>query len=183
VQNHTQKVYNCALRVALLNIMLCNLNYSFARFKSGLFYKLVYMTILVPMLSSTTKRKDTFKLLRLLPAYRLIKELSFRGERISEKGILFMIAVMIECSRTNEFAKLLNILGVLGISRGNANPDRLISPLLRLGLVERPGFGLFVLTVEGEFFLRDIETMFSRVTQNTVRSKLRKIAPTDPEAK
>lgn len=132
------------------------------------------------MLARKDSGHSSFALLKTLVHFKYIKQATYRGERLGERCTLFMIALMVESGKSNDLVKMEVILGLLGFSKANISLDVLTSPLLRLGLIARPSWGLFTLTNEGEYFLRDLETLFSRITQNTIRSKFRKIDPNDP---
>ena len=131
------------------------------------------------MLTRSQYRSGTFQHLKVLNFSYLLRGASHRGERIYEPSVRFLIAVMLVCGRTNEFAKLCDVLSLMGRVVEGSNLDARVTPLLRAGLLERPVFGHYIVTNEGEYFLRDLETMFSRITKGSVRSKWKKIVPGD----
>ncbi len=139
---------------------------------------------LVLMLANTRVYTSKYTFVSVLLNLHLVKKMPFRGEVMNAKEFAFVAACLLENVRTNEFAKMERILALMGLVKDAVSCDPLVKRLLRLGLVERPAWGLFVVTNEGEYWIRDIETMLVRITKNTVKSKWRKILDdNDPRKK
>lgn len=127
------------------------------------------------MFATRKQSRRVYSHVETLLSYHLVKSVPFRGEYMSPIEFSFVACVLVENARTNDFAKLETVLRLIGRSVKTVSLDSLVGRLLRLGLIERPAFGLFVCTNEGEYWIRDIETMLTRITKNLVKSKWRKI--------
>ncbi len=83
-----------------------------------------------------------------------------------------MGVVMLECTRTNDFCKYSKAVVLLG---KNVIGWTGINELIEIGLLKIPITGFYVVTPEGEYFLRSIETNLSRIVHDLPLSKWKKI--------
>ncbi len=134
-----------------------------------------------------SRRQDfdgRYRTCTVLLASWLLRDLRYRGEHVEELCFRFLAACLFENLYTNDFARVNNVLKACGMTKRSVSVAPVTSKLIRLGLLERPSWGSYVVTSEGEYFLRDIETMFARITKNSARSKWRKILSSeDPRSR
>lgn len=131
------------------------------------------------MFANTRVYTSKYTNVSVLVNVHLVKSVPFRGERMSFKEFSFVASCLLLNVRTNDLARMGDILGLMGVSKNTISRDPLVGRLLALGLIERPLWGKFVVTSEGEYWIRDIETMLVRITRNSIKSKWRKILEGD----
>lgn len=112
----------------------------------------------------------------MLALYRRVCEHGYRGVKLSPNAIACLSVVLLENRRTNEFTHLKRIKELVGDWVVGSST---LKQLLNLGLLNKSGYDLYVISEAGEYFLRDIETLVSRIIDNRPLSKWRKILSED----
>jgi hypothetical protein len=96
--------------------------------------------------------------------------------KLSPNLIACLSVVLLENKRTNDFTHLKRIRELVGdwvVSSAS------LTKLINLGLLNKAGYDLYVISESGEYFLRDIETMLGRIVDNKPFSVWRKIQSED----
>ncbi len=128
------------------------------------------------MLAIRKRQRQHWDNLKVLVCYNQAAGMHYLGNKLTPSAIAFLGAVMLENIRTNEFCKLKRAIALIG---ENLTGWKTIQRLIDLGLLETPGYGLYVVTVQGEYFLRNIETELARIVEDKPFSKWRKIRSKD----
>ena len=124
------------------------------------------------MLSNRKRDRGSWPNLKVLAAYNVAASLPYRGNKLSTAQIAFLSAVHLETIRSNDFCRLSVAIGMIG---KNLIGWTGIKKLRDLGLLQAPMYGRYVVSVEAEYFLRDIETICAWIVGGMPFSKWRKI--------
>ena len=128
------------------------------------------------MLSKRKQTRLNWRYISILAYYNEANRISYKGIKIAHSEIAFLSACLLENKRTNDLVPLKRIKSIIGVK---LSVDRLVDRLINLGLLLRPGYGLYLVSSEGEYFLRDLESMFTRIAENRDLSRWRKIVSED----
>lgn len=124
------------------------------------------------MLSNRKRDRGSWPNIKVLAAYNVAASLPYQGHKLSPAQIAFLAAVHLETMRSNDFCRLSVAVGMIG---KNLIGWTGIKKLRDLGLLQAPMYGRYVVSVEGEYFLREIETICARIVDGKPFSKWRKI--------
>lgn len=128
------------------------------------------------MFSNRKRYNGSFHYVILMSYWSAGRRFEYNGVNLWPSDMSFLGAVLYWNLTFNDFCPLKSVRELLG--RGWSIGET-VDRLLGLGLVSRPKHGSFVLTPEGEYFLRDVETRLSRIAQNKPLGKWRKIVSKD----
>lgn len=124
------------------------------------------------MLSIRKRQRQHWDNMKVLASFNQAAKLTYQGNKLTPAQIAFLSAVHLETLRSNDFCRLSVAIGMIG---KNLIGWTGIKKLLDLGLLQTPVYGRYVVSVQGEYYLRTIEAFCARIINNSAYSTWKKI--------